>query len=158
MSHLALQYVQPGDVLVIDAKAVTTRACWGGLQTFAAQRKGLAAIVIDGTVRDAEESRKHDLPLYCRGVTPAGPHKGWGGRVNQPIPCGSAVVRPGDVVVGDGDGLVVVPRELAAETLEKARAKQSLEAEWFAKVAEGVDTAVFLGFVEVAKRYGIEVV
>ncbi len=158
MSHLALQYVEPGDVLVIDAKGVTTRACWGGLQTFAAQRKGVAAIIIDGAVRDAEEARKYDVPVYCKAVTPAGPHKGWGGRVNQPIACGSTVVRPGDVVVGDGDGIVVVPRELAAETLEKARAKQSMESQWFGKVAEGVDTAVFLGFVEVAKRYGIEVV
>ena len=96
--------------------------------------------------------------MYCKAVTPAGPHKGWGGRVNQPIACGPTVVRPGDVVVGDGDGIVVVPRELAAETVVKARAKHDMESQWFAKVAEGGDTAVFLGFVEVAKRYGIEVV
>jgi regulator of RNase E activity RraA len=158
MSHLALQYVQPGDVLVIDAKGVTTRACWGGLQTFAAKRKGVTAIIIDGAVRDAEEAIKHDIPLYCKAVTPAGPHKGWGGRVNQPIACGSTVVQPGDVIVADGDGLVAVPRELAAQTLEKARAKRGLESQWFQKVAEGVDTAVFLGFVEVARKYGIEVV
>jgi regulator of RNase E activity RraA len=138
MSHLALKYVEPGDVLVIDAKGITSRACWGGLQTYAARQK--------------------DIPVYCRAVTPAGPHKGWGGRINVPVSCGSTVVHPGDVIVGDADGVVVVPRESAAATLEKAREKMSIEQEWFRRVSQGEDTADFLGFSETAQRYGIEIV
>lgn len=158
MSHLALKYVQPGDVLVIDAKGITSRACWGGLQTYAARLKGVAAIIIDGALRDVAEVRKHDVPVYCRAVTPAGPHKGWGGRINVPVSCGSTVVHPGDVIVGDADGVVVVPRESAAATLEKARDKLSVEQEWFRRVSQGEDTADFLGFSETAQRYGIDIV
>ncbi len=158
MSHLALLYVQPGDVLVIDGKGVTTRACWGGLQTCAARRKGVAAVLIDGAVRDVADLVECGLPVYCRGVSPAGPHKGWGGRVNAPVQCGGAVVHPGDVVVGDADGLVVVPRDLAAATLERARAKVQIEREWFRKVEEGIDTADFLGFAAQARNLGIEIV
>jgi len=158
MSHLALKYVQPGDVLVIDAKGITSRACWGGLQTYAARLKGVAAIVIDGALRDMAEVRKHDIPVYCRAVTPAGPHKGWGGRINVPVSCGSAVVHPGDVIVADADGVVVVPRESATATLEKAREKMSVEEEWFRRVSQGEDTADFLGFSETAERYGVDIV
>jgi regulator of RNase E activity RraA len=158
MSHLALQYVKPGDVLVIDGKGITSRACWGGLQTFAASRKGVVGIVIDGAMRDAADVAKYNVPIYCKGVSPAGPHKGWAGRVNLPISCAGVIVNPGDVIVGDADGLVVVPRELAKETLERARVKQQVEAAWFQAVSEGKDTADFLGFQEQAKKYGIEIV
>lgn len=158
MSHLALRYVRAGDVLVIDGKGVTSRACWGGLQTFAASRKGVAAIVVDGAVRDAADLCKYGVPVWCRGVSPAGPHKGWAGHVNLPVSCAGCVVNPGDVIVGDGDGLVVVPRELASATLGCAKAKQQMEAAWFQAVADGKDTADFLGFSEQAKKYGIEIV
>jgi regulator of RNase E activity RraA len=157
MSHLALQHVRPGDVLVIDGKGITSRACWGGLQTFAASRKGVAAIIVDGAVRDAADVPKYNVPVWCRGVSPAGPHKGWAGRVNLPISCAGCVVNPGDVIVGDADGLVVVPRDLAAATLERAKAKQQTEAAWFQAVADGKDTADFLGFSEQARKYGIEI-
>jgi regulator of RNase E activity RraA len=158
MSHLALKYVRPGDVLVIDGKGLTTRACWGGLQTFAARKKGVVAVLIDGAVRDVDDIHEYGLPVYCRGVSPAGPHKGWGGRVNAPVQCGGGVIHPGDVVVGDSDGLVVVPRTLVGLTLERGRAKVLLEREWFRKVEEGVDTADFLGFAAQVKALGIEIV
>jgi len=158
MSHLALKYVRAGDVLVIDGKGVTTRACWGGLQTFAAARKGVRAVVIDGAVRDVADIHKYGVPVYCRGGSPAGPHQGWGGRVNVPIQCGGAVVHPGDVIVGDGDGLVVVPRERAAETHAKARVKLQTESAWFKKVEEGADTADFLGLSSQIEAFGIEIV
>ena len=158
MSHLALTLVQAGDVLVIDAKGVTSRACWGGLQTFAAQRKGVRAIVIDGAIRDLDDVQRFGVPVYARAVTPAGPHKGWGGRVNQPIACGGVVVHPGDVIVGDGDGLVVVPRERASKVAAAAAAKVEQEQAWFAAVEAGRDTADFLGLSETAKKYGVEFV
>jgi regulator of RNase E activity RraA len=158
MSHMALKYVRDGDVLVIDGKGVTSRACWGGLQTFAAARKGVRAVIIDGAVRDVDDIHKFGVPVYCRGVSPAGPHKGWGGRVNIAIQCGGAVVHPGDAIVGDADGLVVVPCERAAATLSAARAKMEVEAAWFKKVEAGADTADFLGLADQARALGIEIV
>lgn len=158
MSHLALKYVHPGDVLVIDGKGTTTRACWGGLQTFAASRKGVRAVVIDGAVRDLDDVHKFGVPVYCRGVSPAGPHKGCGGRVNMPVSCGGQVIDPGDVLVGDSDGVVVIPGKMAAVVLAKARAKCDLERQWFARVEQGSDTADFLGFMALAEKYGVEIV
>ena len=156
MSHLALKYLQPGDALVIDGKGLTTRAGWGGLQTLAAARRGAVAVIIDGAVRDVDDIARLGLPVYCRAVTPAGPHKGWGGRVNMPISCGGLVVNPGDVVVGDADGIVVVPRTAAAAVLAKAQAKARTEEEWFRQVEAGAHTADFLGMEQLARSYGIE--
>lgn len=158
MSHMALKYVKAGDILVINGKGVTTRAGWGGLQTFAAKKKGVRAVIMDGAVRDWEDIQKFEIPVYARAVSPSGPHKGWGGRVNSPVSCGGMVVEPGDVIVGDGDGLVVVPKARAATTLEQARAKMAKEALWFQKVEEGIDTADFLGFTDKAREYGIEII
>jgi len=158
MSHMALTLVKPGDVLVIDGKGITTRACFGGLQALAAKLKGVAGVVIDGAVRDVEEIRRLGLPVVARGTSPAGPHKGWGGRINQPISCGGVPVAPGDVVLGDADGVVVIPRGRVEEIAEAAFAKQALEAAWLDRVKRGEDTAEFLGFVDVAKAYGVEIV
>jgi regulator of RNase E activity RraA len=158
MSHLALKFLQAGDVLVIDGKGVTTRAGWGGLQTLAAQRKGAAAVIIDGAVRDRDEIFKLGLPVYARAVTPAGPHKGWAGRVNLPVSCGGVVVHAGDVIVGDGDGVVVVPREQATPILEKARERLRMEQDWFRRVEAGENTADFLGMTELAAKYGVEII
>lgn len=158
MSHLALQYIEPGDVLVIDGKGITSRACWGGLQTFACVRKGGVAVIIDGAVRDLDDIIKYDIPVYCRAVTPAGPHKGWGGRINLPISCGGMVVNPGDLVVGDLDGIVVVPRAQVEITATKASSKMALENEWFKQVEGGGATADFLGFAELVQKYQIEIV
>jgi regulator of RNase E activity RraA len=158
MSHLALKHLKPGDVLVIDGKGVTTRAGWGGLQTLSASRKGAAAVVIDGAIRDADDVARLGVPVYSRAVTPAGPHKGWGGRVNVPVSCGGVVVSPGDVIVGDGDGLVVVPRDAAAAVLDRSESKARTEEEWFRRVEAGADTADFLGMEQLARTYGIEIV
>lgn len=155
MSHLALKHVQPGDVLVIDAKGVTTRAAWGGLQTLAAARRGVSAVVIDGAVRDLDDIVKFGLPVFAKAVTPAGPHKGWGGRVNMTLSCGGLVIQPGDILVGDADGIVAVPRLDAASVLAKAEAKQQVEAAWFEQVEAGAFTADFLGMEKVARSYGI---
>jgi len=158
MSHLALKHLRAGDVLVVDAKGVTTRACWGGLQTFAAARRGAVGVVIDGSIRDAADVIKYGVPVYCRGTSPAGPHKGWGGRVNVPVACGGMTVHPGDIVVGDADGVVIVPRDLAAAVAEKAKARLATEKAWFARVEAGEHTADFLGLEATAQKLGVRVV
>jgi regulator of RNase E activity RraA len=155
MSHLGLKYVRRGDVLVIDGKGVVGRSCWGGLQMFSAMHKGLAAVIVDGAIRDLDDVGKYKVPIYARGVSPAGPHKGWGGRVNHPVSCGGVVVCPGDIIAGDKDGLVVIPADRAQDILQAAETKQDLERSWFQAVERGEDTADFLGFMDLARKYNI---
>lgn len=155
MSHLALELVREGDVIVIDAKAVMTRAAWGGLQTLAAKQRGAKAVVVDGTIRDANESAKLGLPIFARGTSPGGPLKGASGNVNYPIACGGVVVNPGDIVVGDGDGVVVVPQELAEALIELCKNRLSLEQRWLASVEAGHSTVDAVGLREQAERLKI---
>jgi regulator of RNase E activity RraA len=155
MSHAALELVQPGDVLVIDAKGITTRACWGAVQTLAARRLGVAAVVLNGVVRDCADITTHTLPIYALGTSPGGPLKGWGGNVNLPIACGGVAVCPGDVVVGDDDGVVVVSRELAGELSELCGARQMLEEGWTQQVEGGASTVAAVGLRDALDRQGV---
>lgn len=137
MSHAALELLEPGDVLVIAGRGVTSRAAWGGVQSLAAERRGAVAVVIDGSVRDVGDLAALEIALFARGTAPGGPLKGWGGNVNQPIAVGGTVVQPGDLVCGDDDGVVVVPRALAPELPELCAARAAMEAEWIARVESG---------------------
>jgi long-chain acyl-CoA synthetase len=145
MSHAALELTQPGDVLVIDAKGVTTRACWGGLQTFMAKKRGVEGIVIFGTVRDFDEIVKCRIPVYALGTSPGGPLKGWSGNVNYAVNCGGLVISPGDIVVGDDDGIVVVPRNLLDRILPLCEHRAAMEREWFKSVEQGRATIDAVG-------------
>jgi len=145
MSHAALELVQAGDVLVIDAKGVTSRSCWGGLQTLMAQRRGVVGIVINGSVRDYDDILKLEMPVHAIATTSAGPLKAWGGNVNCPIACGGVVVNPGDIVVGDDDGVVVVPQDLAEAALECCQRRTRLEQTWVERVEAGETTVDVVG-------------
>lgn len=140
MSHSALELVQPGDVLVIDAKGATTRSCWGGLQTSMAKQRGVVAIVVYGTIRDYEDIVELGMPVYALGTSPGGPLKGWGGNINYPIACAGVVVNPGDIVMGDDDGVVVVPRDLAERLVTYCERRTAIEGEWFKRVGAGEAT------------------
>ena len=145
MSHAALELLQPGDVLVIDGKASTTRSCWGGLQTKMAELRGAQGVVIFGSVRDYEDIKNSKLPVFAIGTSPAGPMKEPGGNVNVAISCGGVEVRPGDIVIGDDDGVVVIPQKLAAETLKLCEARAAMEKEWFKKLSKGEATVDIIG-------------
>ena len=123
MIHAALSMAQPGDVLVIDGKGDLSCALMGGLMTNHAKVIGLAALVIDGAVRDVEELRELGFPVFAAGANPNGPTKFVPGRINWPVSVGGATVHPGDLVVGDADGVVVVERERAATILGAAAKK-----------------------------------
>lgn len=107
--HRALEEIQPGDVLVINAMGDTTRAIIGGLVAEAAALRGAVGIVIDGAVRDVEELEAIGLPVYSRGISPAGPYKFGPGSVGEAVACGHVVCHPGHVIIGDSDGLIVLP-------------------------------------------------
>ena len=118
--HRALDAAEPGDVIVVNGHGDLTRALMGDLIGVRAQRLGVAGFVIDGAVRDAEALGELGLPVFACGVTPAGPYKNGPGRLDVAVAIGGVVVHPGDMVVADADGVVVVPRETAEATLVAA--------------------------------------
>lgn len=120
--HKALDLAQRGDVLVIDAGGSTMRATLGGLICRYAQSRGLAGLVVDGAVRDLGDIVELGLPVFARGFTHVGPYKDGPGEIGGPVNIGGTVVRTGDVVVGDVDGIVFVPAERVAPVLAAALA------------------------------------
>lgn len=143
--HRALARVPAGSILVVDAGGYVDRAVWGGILSLAARARGVAGVVIDGAVRDIDEIRELDLPLFARATSPAGPHKGWEGRIGHPISCGGVAVAPGDIVIGDADGVLVVPIDEAAHIGEAVAARLALEASWRERIVAGESTASMLG-------------
>lgn len=128
MVHTALKLARAGDVIVVDAHGDLSAGIWGGLTTAMAMRKGLAGLVIDGAVRDSAELTASGFPVFTRGVCARGGGKEGPGQVNMPISCAGVPIQPGDAIVGDADGVVVVPRALLKETLASARNKMEKEA------------------------------
>ena len=147
-AHRALAFAEQGDVLVIAAGGGMSHAVWGHVMTHAARKRGLAGVVIDGCIRDGQENRADELPVFCRGVCPGGPHKGWPGNINVPISCAGVAVLPGDIIVGDDDGIAVVPRSRATEVLEEARERLHREGDWYKRIDNGELTASILGLIK----------
>lgn len=143
--HAALDFAEPGDVFVVDAGGHPNTAIFGGLLARVALRLGVAGLVMDGAIRDRDEIVELGLPVWTRAVVPEGPHKGFGGRIDGPITCGGVPVMPGDLVLGDCDGVTVVPRARIAETLEAARALVAKEARAQEIIASGGNLAELYG-------------
>jgi regulator of RNase E activity RraA len=117
MVHKALQVAEAGDVVVVNTCGNTTSAVFGELMCHTAIAKELGGIVVDGAIRDVEGITRLGLAAFSRSVCPGGCDKDGPGEINVPISCGGTVVKPGDIVVGDSDGVAVVPREHAEEVL-----------------------------------------
>lgn len=138
MVHKSLDIARPGDVVVVDAGASRMNAALGSLISTKAQHRGIAAFIVDGYVRDLLDIKPLGFPVFARGTTPIGPlHRG-PGEINYPICCGGVVVNPGDIVVADGFGVVIVPQENAADVLERLQAYKAKNKEYFAGVKKGV--------------------
>lgn len=127
MFHKAMDLAKPGDVIVIDAGGFDDRAIFGELMATYCKIRGIAGIVVDGAIRDSDALSKMDMPIYAKSVTPNGPYKNGPGEVNVPVVIGGKLVRPGDILVGDQDGIVVIPPEVAEEVLEKTKAIMTKE-------------------------------
>ncbi|BBX32316.1 dimethylmenaquinone methyltransferase [Mycolicibacterium mageritense DSM 44476 = CIP 104973] len=121
--HEALRLAAPGDVLVVNGEADESRALIGELMAERAKTRGIAGFVIDGAVRDADTIGEIEVPVFARAITPAGPYKHGPGRLACTVAVGGVAVIPGDIVLGDSDGVVVVPQGVAAEVLTRAEAK-----------------------------------
>ena len=122
MVHKALQLAEPGDIVVVSTNGNTTSAVFGELMCRTAIARGLGGLVVDGAIRDAEGMTALGFPAFSRTVTPGSCDKDGPGEINVPVSCGGVAVHPGDIVVGDRDGIVVVPRADAAAVLELVRA------------------------------------
>ncbi len=143
--HAALRILSAGEVLVIAAGGFRDTAVWGGLLTQAALARGLAGVVVDGAVRDAAEIRELGFATFAGAIVPAGPHKGFGGTLDGPIACGGCAVVPGDLILGDDDGVVVVPLAQQATVLAAAQAKIAQEAEALVRLEAGESLADQMG-------------
>jgi len=127
MVHHALDIASRGHVIVVDGGADLGRALVGEIMTLYAKRRGIAGFVIDGAVRDVLEFARHDFPCYARGHTHRGPYKDGPGQINVPVVVAGMVVNPGDLIVGDADGVVAVPIAEANAVLQQAILKASSE-------------------------------
>jgi 4-hydroxy-4-methyl-2-oxoglutarate aldolase len=142
----AVDRIAPGEVLVIAAGGHAETAMLGEILGGALRRRGAAGVVCDGAVRDVGRlAGWSDLPVFARHVTPRGPASFHGGAVNAPVTLGGALVRPGDLILGDADGLAVVPAEAVTTAIDRAEAKLALEAEWQARLGAGTPLAEVFG-------------
>ena len=148
ISHAATALLGAGEVLVVDARGYEDVAVWGGVATRAAMARGAAGVVIDGAVRDVAEIRELGFPCYARAVVPGGPHKGFGGTIDGAISCAGCPVQPGDIVLGDDDGIAVVPLAGQADLLAVCRDKLEQEEGWLAAIEAGRTMAELLGLGE----------
>lgn len=142
MVHKAIDIAEPGDVIVVDGGGDLSNSLIGEMMTTQAERRGIAGIVIYGAIRDYDTLHAGTFPVYAAGVTHRGPYKDGPGEINVPIAIDGMVIAPGDLIVGDGDGIVCVPFDVTAEVLKATEAKQQAEIKQLALIKEGrVDRA-----------------
>lgn len=158
MSHVVGVLAEAGDVLVIAGDPHT--ALWGDLTSTVARLRQVAGVVLDGGVRDVRVIRDMGLPVWAREITASKPVKGSPGSVNVPVRCAGVLVEPGDLVVADDDGVVVVPRRLAAAVLERAEAREAHEVSLRGALLGGNPRAVFdaLGIQALLEQAGVETI
>ena len=139
--HTIINMLRPGEVLVIDAENFDNRAVWGEILNSRAMLQKINGVVVDGAVRDIAELRDMPLPVFASATSPAGPHKGWGGSIDDVISCGGVSVTPGDIILADDDGVTVVPLARAETVLAEAQKKVQFEADVLEKLARGEDSS-----------------
>jgi regulator of RNase E activity RraA len=127
--HRGIDEAKPGDVLVINGNGETYRAVFGEILGEICVARGIAAVVIDGATRDVDELDRVGIPVFARGVNPAGPTKTGPGSVGFPVACGHVVCNPGDAIFGDRDGVIVVPRDRVASHIPKIEEQDRFEAQ-----------------------------
>jgi len=155
MIHKAVTLAQRGDVLVINAGGYRDTAVFGDLLGYSCKVHGLAGVVIDGASRDAEGMAAIGFPVFARAVLPMGPFTDSPGSINVPISCGGVAVRPGDIIVADGDGVVVVPKDEATAVLSRAQGSAAKEEHLRGRLAKGEYTYDVLKLEEVLKRLDV---
>jgi 4-hydroxy-4-methyl-2-oxoglutarate aldolase len=158
MCVAALGVAQPGDVVVVAARGLTDLAVWGGGLTTSAKLLGVEAIVVDGAVMDTRAILAREVPVFCRGSHPAHGTRERPGSVNVPVNCGGVIVHPGDVILGDLDGLIVVRRENAAQVLAACEEKSASLRRAAAAMSGGAPRTFFdlIGGKDTIRRAGVD--
>ena len=154
MIHKALTLVKPGDVMVIDGGGDHSWALLGFLMVSTAIKLGLAGMIVDGCIRDAAEIKTSGFPIFAAGINPNGPMKEGPGEINCPIQCGGQIVHPGDIIVADDDGVVVVPQDHAAGIVDNVKGVIVREEKRLAEIEDGVTTRP--GLDEMLRQKGLE--
>ena len=136
-THKALTMVQPGDVLVIDEGRENNTGSFGHNMSLQARNRGVAGLVSNGCMRDIRLLREEKFPAFCRGVCPRSAQKNTPGSINVPVHVGGLVISPGDIVVGDDDGVAVIPLAVAEEVIKRARQRMDMEYQQARDIREG---------------------
>jgi len=137
MFHKALYSASKGYIVIVDAKGNTSNAVFGDLMATAAIKLGVGGIVLDGVVRDISTLRKLNLPIFAKGAIPNAASKDGPGEINGTISCGGTIVNPGDLIIGDDDGIVIVPRNRIDEVIKTAEEKSKKEEQRIQEIEEG---------------------
>jgi 4-hydroxy-4-methyl-2-oxoglutarate aldolase len=153
--HYALSKAKPGDVLVVDTKGFLEGGPWGDLLTLAAQKLGVVGLVIDGSVRDGNSIIEMGFPAFSRGLSIKGTNKCQPGKANIPVHIGGVIVNPGDIVVGDRDGLVIVAKEEVADVIALSRKREDKEIKFRESLKAGKSTIDLLGLSEILEKFGM---
>lgn len=153
--HYAVLQAKPGDVLVVDAKAFMEAGPWGDVLTVLAMKKGIAGLVVNGCVRDANTIIDLGFPVFCRGLSIKGTGKHQPGKVNVPIVIGDVLIHPGDIIVGDRDGLAVVARSEVATTIASSMAREEKEQKMREAIENGASTVELMQLDTILKQYGM---
>lgn len=156
MLHYAVQKAPPGAVLVVDVKGFMEAGPWGDVLTLQAMQRGIAGLLINGCVRDANLIIELGFPVFCRGLSIKGTGKNQPGRVDVPVTFGDVTIHPGDVIVGDRDGVCVVPHEQVDATVATSQSREEKEARQREAIAQGVSTIELLGLAETLQRFGLD--
>ncbi len=139
MLHKAIDMAVPGDVIVVDAGGDLVNALMGELMLAYAIKKGVVGFVLNGAIRDLDNFRATNLPTYAAGVTHRGPYKDGPGEINVPIAIDGMVIHPGDIMIGDSDGVLCVPIDGAEEILKSTQAKSEAEIKQMAAIEAGTN-------------------
>jgi 4-hydroxy-4-methyl-2-oxoglutarate aldolase len=158
MIHAAVEVCQPGDVLVVVTHSESTDGMFGDLLATSCQAHGVAGLIIDAGVRDTAEITEMNFPVWAKAISAQGTVKASPGSVNVPVVCAGALVHPGDVVVGDADGVVVVPRAAANDVAKAGDQRRSKEEKTRERLAKGELGLEFYGLRAKLKELGVEYV
>ena len=137
MIHKALQILKPGDVLVVDGGGDISRALFGEIMMTVAKSRGAIGAVLDAAIRDVEAFERHQFPCWARGVNMRGPFKDGPGSINVPVSIGGMVIHPGDVILGDCDGIIALSPEVALEGARLGREKEAVERKTIQSIHDG---------------------
>lgn len=141
--HKALDLVRPGDVIVVDGDGEINRALIGEIMMTIAKTRGAAGFVINGAIRDARALAQSEFPCFARSAIHRGPYKNGPGEINVRVSIGGLVIEPGDIVVGDEDGVVAFPQAIAGDLLKAVRAQEKKEEDILRSIREGTYTGAY---------------